>query len=1058
MANIRYDATCPSCEASVPIRSTAAIGKKIECPKCKYRFIAPEPPDEDDEGDGAVKTKKKAGTKKGEKKKSSPMVLIGVLLGVVAVGALCVGGYLLFGGDKAATTSSSTGDPSKKGGGGTGTEGGAIEEGETQPGDGTVTPTPPVGPKKAEAAKGKDITNLLPGETTAVYRVNMDRLALSATPLKNAAIDSYTKDLFQSSFTIEADNVETYIHCVTGPDREPFAVIRTKSPMNEREMYQKLQLEQPKNPVIRGRSFYLLKANPFVDAVSRALTTQALVGLLGLPLNFPPPADSNKAYAMCVYDTQTLMISTELTMEKFLTDLQDNGFPQYKTELIPLSSAAPPPADPNAPPGGPAAGPGGPPTGRVPGGRGPGERADFRSDERNYDPQPPKAGAAGLTPIGPGGPEGPGGPPAAPGGEGVSPSGRRPFTSLPSYRTIDPALKKMLNQIEEDEQNPPAVVYAEMIDQRIFNARQLGAAAEASGDIVLGLLAQIKIVGLSLIHLKKEKGDVRLFLEYLNADDAKTSVSKHLLPILTLGQLFGQPMFGTTIKLVNNAGQSGGPDGGGPPGAPNIPGSGPPGGRGGEGGFQPPPGGEGQNPGGFGSDPVTGQTKESSFTVDLADNVVTITSLINWSDEKYNSEVLSRVNRFGNQVKGRMAVLSGESDYWQYLAVAMPKVQKKSFPRGTIERDIEDKRYRLAYPPEQRTSFMADLLPYIGRGNVRVRLQDKKLPWYAKENLPAAETWVPEFLVPYYPQDSWRAHHPLAGDASLGGTNYAGLAGLGLDSARYDPNNPEMAKKVGMVGYDWASKPEDVRDGMSNTIFMVQTAPGIGRAWVAGGGSTVLGVADDNDPMKPFVHKTPSGARGTYVLMADGSVRWLKEGTDPKLFKALVTRAGGETMSDLEKDAPKLKPVKPIETDLKTPGASGTPTAPKADAVDADELKKFQGKWRASLAQVDGKLAPAIALAQKKIAMEFEGDRASFTAVGSPTLIEQIIRLDPKTDPKQLDTRDPKGVISLLIYEFATPTRLKIRGAKPGTPRPSKVALPEEGSKDLYLELEKIGN
>ena len=34
---------CPSCEAMVPIRDPKLIGRKIDCPKCKYRFVVEEP-------------------------------------------------------------------------------------------------------------------------------------------------------------------------------------------------------------------------------------------------------------------------------------------------------------------------------------------------------------------------------------------------------------------------------------------------------------------------------------------------------------------------------------------------------------------------------------------------------------------------------------------------------------------------------------------------------------------------------------------------------------------------------------------------------------------------------------------------------------------------------------------------------------------------------------------------------------------------------------------------------------------------------------------------------
>ena len=34
---------CPSCEHMVPIKDESLVGKKTDCPKCKFRFIV-EPP------------------------------------------------------------------------------------------------------------------------------------------------------------------------------------------------------------------------------------------------------------------------------------------------------------------------------------------------------------------------------------------------------------------------------------------------------------------------------------------------------------------------------------------------------------------------------------------------------------------------------------------------------------------------------------------------------------------------------------------------------------------------------------------------------------------------------------------------------------------------------------------------------------------------------------------------------------------------------------------------------------------------------------------------------
>src|SRR5437660_11113352 len=107
---------CPSCEALVPIRDPRLVGKKIECPKCKDKFIvqAPAPKKEEDD----LEPKGKAGVKPapgkkpvkrtrdededeeedaaGSKKKAgASRFTLGVALAVVGFLVLAVGGYLL---------------------------------------------------------------------------------------------------------------------------------------------------------------------------------------------------------------------------------------------------------------------------------------------------------------------------------------------------------------------------------------------------------------------------------------------------------------------------------------------------------------------------------------------------------------------------------------------------------------------------------------------------------------------------------------------------------------------------------------------------------------------------------------------------------------------------------------------------------------------------------------------------------------------------------------------------------------------------------------------------
>src|SRR5262245_20488617 len=45
---------CPSCEAMVPIRDPGLVGRKIDCPTCKYRFVVEEPEEALDEDTAAA--------------------------------------------------------------------------------------------------------------------------------------------------------------------------------------------------------------------------------------------------------------------------------------------------------------------------------------------------------------------------------------------------------------------------------------------------------------------------------------------------------------------------------------------------------------------------------------------------------------------------------------------------------------------------------------------------------------------------------------------------------------------------------------------------------------------------------------------------------------------------------------------------------------------------------------------------------------------------------------------------------------------------------------------
>jgi hypothetical protein len=365
-----------------------------------------------------------------------------------------------------------------------------------------------------------------------------------------------------------------------------------------------------------------------------------------------------------------------------------------------------------------------------------------------------------------------------------------------------------------------------------------------------------------------------------------------------------------------SSGYPGGP-GGYPGGSGGYPGG--PGGPGGPGY----PGGE--NPGGTPAQP-------GGNTIDISRDgtVVTLAGEFNWKDEVFATVVEPVFARQGSVVRGKMGMYSGEAGVFGLAAkpvdggkptggvVAMAFGKDAPLPQGALHRDArtDDRRLPgttqgLPYQPEQRVSFFAELTKYMDNRTHIYRKLDQNQAWYQKGgNLELAETWIPELLVPDYPQSAWRATSDLIADGrSVGATNYVGVAGLGLDAARLNPKNADDAKKAGMTGYDFGSKPDDVKDGLSNTMYLIQVPPTYQRPWMAGGGATLQGVNDKgNDPARPFLVKKADGSRGTMVLMGDGSVRSIKEGVDPAVFRGMATRAGGETLADLDKAAPPARP------------------------------------------------------------------------------------------------------------------------------------------------------
>jgi len=556
---------------------------------------------------------------------------------------------------------------------------------------------------------------------------------------------------------------------------------------------------------------------------------------------------------------------------------------------------------------------------------------------------------------------------------GTGPEGGTDQPAATSYLTIKTALKNLLDKLEEGKQ--PIISVAGDINadpSQIIKQLEQNPLAGDMRQIQAGL-GEITALGWALYTFKSDKLAGMIGVDCKSEDSARNSEKLARLVVPLLLPTIGKEL---NIKIAmgeqNNA--PGGPQfpGGSQPPVGMMPGSQAPGGtlippsgaatgaggggaapppRGGVGGagaMMPPPGMQpgmmpppGMQPGGMfpgggmqpgGSSPGGGQEHASStVTVTLREKSVLLAFDLTLTDSAYQ-KVLGIVSMGFVQARGRSDMASGKS-HTQDLAAALKAyvLQNKQFPRGTADRESPQERGNLPTYPDQRVSWMAELLPFLGQGEYTPlyrQINPKAKSWREDENLMAAQTLIPAFLAAGYPDTTWWGLFPGV-NAPVANTHFVGIAGIGMDAAEYQANDPSVAKKLGVFGYDRITRADDVKDGLGNTIVAIQVPATFKSPWLAGGGSTIRGVPE-KDSIKPFVCASHNGKRGTFAIMGDGKVRFLAETTSDADFQALCTIGGGEEV-DVKAVAPEvvgdaagaLKATVPAAPGLETKPAEG---------------------------------------------------------------------------------------------------------------------------------------
>jgi hypothetical protein len=196
-------------------------------------------------------------------------------------------------------------------------------------------------------------------------------------------------------------------------------------------------------------------------------------------------------------------------------------------------------------------------------------------------------------------------------------------------------------------------------------------------------------------------------------------------------------------------------------------------------------------------------------------------------------------------------------------------------------------------PPTSQFSWLTGLLPFLGHKELYDKF-DFKQPLTKGQNLQLGGTLIPEFLNPLDDYQRWKGY-PFNGVAL---THFVGISGVEDARNVVAAKLPRTDPRAGVFGYDAIARPEDIKDGQSQTA-MIAGAGALPNPWTFGGGATIRGA---RDPL--FGGSSGLGTKGlpgggSVVVMADGSVRHVSGNVDPKVFRAMCTIGGAETV-DLE--------------------------------------------------------------------------------------------------------------------------------------------------------------
>lgn len=187
-------------------------------------------------------------------------------------------------------------------------------------------------------------------------------------------------------------------------------------------------------------------------------------------------------------------------------------------------------------------------------------------------------------------------------------------------------------------------------------------------------------------------------------------------------------------------------------------------------------------------------------------------------------------------------------------------------------------------------SWMVHLLPFLGHQAIH-KQWDVKWPLTYPANYKVSHAVIPEFLNPADPRQQW-AGSPYA---DMGLTHFVGMSGVESENGRPAAELDRADPKAGVFGYKQIATPEMITDGQSQTILLLG-AGDLVSPWAVGGGATIRGARPKSFAPHSGFGSTGGPRPGTFVLFADGSVRFVSAEVDEAVFNAMSTTHGQDTV------------------------------------------------------------------------------------------------------------------------------------------------------------------